>query len=463
MAKCNLYCKEENKDIIQRDSLNYVIKEIPKEKIMEIPNSNYKIKNNIFQSNLNEIINYYKWIEISSFRLYFKKNSIQCLFIKNKSLPSSKSKIILFSQSESTNLSSILPFLISFSTTFKINIITYEYSSLKNEEKICYDLKILYVYLVKLNSISEIILMGVSVGTIANFSIFASNIFKREKIKGLIVISPSWVYHQKDLKHKNSPNEIKNRFNSIFNSVNKEKVPVFLIHGKKDMIVRYFLTIGLGQRFDYKKEWYPKNGNHFDILYELREKLFIKIHKFLNNLNNENFFEVKNNIKEKEELNLEENKLIFSEMFMNSNISGNFGTKINNNDNNENIIQKDDDFNNENNCFENVVINNDNNIENLARKQSIFLPGEIVPINCTFYDKNENSNSLAINNVNTTFSINNCESNNKNINEISFNNNKNYENNNFNNSTFNYCDYSNINLTNVLDSSFKMNNNQNDD
>ena len=301
--------------------------------------------------------------------------------------------------------------------------------------------------------------MGVSVGTIANFSIFASNIFKREKIKGLIVISPSWVYHQKDLKHKNSPNEIKNRFNSIFNSVNKEKVPVFLIHGKKDMIVRYFLTIGLGQRFDYKKEWYPKNGNHFDILYELREKLFIKIHKFLNNLNNENFFEVKNNIKEKEELNLEENKLIFSEMFMNSNISGNFGTKINNNDNNENIIQKDDDFNNENNCFENVVINNDNNIENLARKQSIFLPGEIVPINCTFYDKNENNNSLAINNVNTTFSINNCENNNKNINEISFNNNKNYENNNFNNSTFNYCDYSNINLTNVLDSSFKMNNN----
>ena len=118
MAKCNLYCKEENKDIIQKDSLNYVIKEIPKEKIMEIPNSNYKIKNNIFQSNLNEIINYYKWIEISSFRLYFKKNSIQCLYIKNKSLLSSKSKIILFSQSETAILSSILPFFNKFFNHF---------------------------------------------------------------------------------------------------------------------------------------------------------------------------------------------------------------------------------------------------------------------------------------------------------------------------------------------------------
>ena len=461
MAKCNFYCREENKNIIKKDPLNYKIEEIPKEKIVEIPNSNYKIKNNIFKTNINKIISLYKWIDISSFRLYFKKNFIQCLYIKNKSVPSSNSKIILFSQSETTNLSSILPFLINFSTTFKINIITYEYSSLKNEEKICYDLKILYVYLVKLNSLNEIILMGVSVGTIANFSIFSSDIFKREKIKGLIVISPSWVYHQKDLKHKNYPNEIKNRFDSIFNTINKEKIPVFLIHGKKDMFVRYFLTLGLGQRFNYKKEWYPKNGNHFDILIEYREKLFIKIQKFLNNLGNKDFFEIKNHNKEKEEMNIEDNKLILSEMFYNNNISGNFGMKINNNDNNDNVIPKDDDFNNENNCFENVIINNnDNNIQNLS-----FLPGEIIPINCTFINKNECSNN--INNMNTTFSINNIENNNNNnnMNEISFiNKNKNYESNNYNNS-FNYIECSNINLTNVLDSSFKMNYNynQNDD
>ena len=69
MAKCNLYCKEENKDIIQKDSLNYVIKEIPKEKIMEIPNSNYKIKNNIFQSNLNEII-LKKYLNYNNLNIY---------------------------------------------------------------------------------------------------------------------------------------------------------------------------------------------------------------------------------------------------------------------------------------------------------------------------------------------------------------------------------------------------------
>ena len=459
MASCTIFQNEENKNNIKKDPVNYLIEEIPKEKKMDIPSSNYKIKNNKFKSNLNEIISLYKWIEISSFKLYFKKNSIQCLYIKNKSLPSSNSKIILFSQSEATNLSSILPFLVNFSTTFKINILTYEYNTLKKEDKICYDLKTLFVYLSKLNYIQEIILIGVSVGTIANFSIFSSDVFKKEKIKGIIVISPSWVYNQKDLKNKNSPNEIKNHFNSIFNSINKEKIPVFLIHGKKDIIVRYFLSLSFGQRFNYKKEWYPKNGDHFNILNELREKLYIKIKKFLDNLGNENFFEVKHK-NEIVETNLEENKLIFNEMY-NSNISGNFGMKINNNDNNndnsisDNNIQKDDEFNNENKCFENIIINNDNNNINL-NNQSIFLPGEIIPINCTFFDKNEYINKFSINNVNTTFSVNNYDNNN-NLNEISFNN-KNNNDNNFNNGSFNYIEY-NTSVNNALDSSFKMNQN----
>ena len=460
MASCTIFQNEENKNNIKKDPVNYLIEEIPKEKKMDIPSSNYKIKNNKFKSNLNEIISLYKWIEISSFKLYFKKNSIQCLYIKNKSLPSSNSKIILFSQSEATNLSSILPFLVNFSTTFKINILTYEYNTLKKEDKICYDLKTLFVYLSKLNYIQEIILIGVSVGTIANFSIFSSDVFKKEKIKGIIVISPSWVYNQKNLKNKNSPNEIKNHFNSIFNLINKEKIPVFLIHGKKDIIVRYFLSLSFGQRFNYKKEWYPKNGDHFNILNELREKLYIKIKKFLDNLGNENFFEVKHK-NEIVETNLEENKLIFNEMY-NSNISGNFGMKINNNDNNnensnsDNTIQKDDDFNNENKCFENIIINNvNNNIENLSNK-SIFLPGEIIPINCTFFDKNEYINKFSINNVNTTFSVNNYDNNN-NLNEISFNN-KNNNDNNFNNGSFNYIEY-NTSVNNALDSSFKMNQN----
>ncbi len=104
-------------------------------------------------------------------------------------------------------------------------------------------------------------------------------------------------------------------------------------------------------------------------------------------------------------------------------------------------------INNDNN---NIIINNvNNNIENLSNK-SIFLPGEIIPINCTFFDKNEYINKFSINNVNTTFSVNN------------YDNNNNLNNNNFNHNNFNNnCNNFNNNFNNLNNNNFNQNINEN--
>ena len=65
-------------------------------------------------------------------------------------------------------------------------------------------------------------------------------------------------------------------------NVNLYNIPVFIIHGKKDAKVKYFLSLSFSQQIKKKFEWFPKNGNHFDIISTYRTKLLIKIKQFLN-------------------------------------------------------------------------------------------------------------------------------------------------------------------------------------
>ena len=113
-----------------------------------------------------------KWIEIKSFKLKKKRRTLQCLHIKNKNAINNKN-IILFSQSQKTNLGTILPPLIDIANFFKISIITYEYTNCINQSKVIEDCNLLYDYLTKIDSISSIYLMGVSMGTFANFSVIS--------------------------------------------------------------------------------------------------------------------------------------------------------------------------------------------------------------------------------------------------------------------------------------------------
>jgi len=276
---------EEENESITLDK--YKIIEDPKERVIEFKNSNFHTKKNIFiYKNKEYITKHMKWIDIQSFKLYYMNRNIQCIHIKNKNTKSTN-KLILFSQGSNTNLGSALPFLLGLSNYLKMNILTYEYFE-KNEEKQCNsDINILFAYLNKITTISEIVLMGQSIGNIINMNIIISKINKRlNKIKSFIMISPTWKFSYVSENLRNKRGGIKRLtkyLDTFFSVVNQQKINIFLIHGKKDYFVKYYLTLSLSQRIENLTVWYPKDGNHYGIVNECRTKLLSKIKKYLNN------------------------------------------------------------------------------------------------------------------------------------------------------------------------------------
>ena len=276
---------EEENESITLDK--YKIIEDPKERVIEFKNSNFHTKKNIFiYKNKEYITKHMKWIDIQSFKLYYMNRNIQCIHIKNKNTKSAN-KLILFSQGSNTNLGSVLPFLLGLSNYLKMNILTYEYFE-KNEEKQCNsDINILFAYLNKITTISEIVLMGQSIGNIINMNIIISKINKRlNKIKSFIMISPTWKFSYVSENLRNKRGGIKRLtkyLDTFFSVVNQQKINIFLIHGKKDYFVKYYLTLSLSQRIENLTVWYPKDGNHYGIVNECRTKLLSKIKKYLNN------------------------------------------------------------------------------------------------------------------------------------------------------------------------------------
>ena len=223
-----------------------------------------------------------KWINVQAFKLYYdKKYYIQCLYIKNTNAIN-KREILIFSQSFNTNFGTILPFLIDLSNYLRINIITYQYNIKDKEEMNYLDVNLLYNYLNKLDFVKSIILLGLSVGNKINMNILLSktNLYPKTKLKAIILISPTWVYNLSDIKNiKNS--KLKNDNDKFIRNVNLYNIPVFIIHGKKDTKVKYFLSMSFSQQIQKKLEWFPKNGNHYDIINAHRSKLLLKVKQFL--------------------------------------------------------------------------------------------------------------------------------------------------------------------------------------
>ena len=287
MSCCRRNILDENDDDYPVCLEGFKIIEIPNEQIVDYKNSNFHTKkDNFIFKDKKYINNNMKWIKIESFKLIFMNNYIQCLNIKNKNTKN-ENRLVLFSQSSYTNLGSTLPFLLELSNYLKINILTYEYSNNKDEKQMNTDINILFCYLNKITSISEIILMGLSIGNIINMNIIISKIHKKlNKIKAFIMISPTWKYNYVGEVIKNKKggiNKLKRALNTFFTTVNEQKINMFLIHGKQDNYVKYFLTLSLSQRIEYLSEWYPKNGTHFDIIKDYRAKLLTKLKIYLNN------------------------------------------------------------------------------------------------------------------------------------------------------------------------------------
>jgi hypothetical protein len=115
-----------------------------------------------------------------------------------------------------------------------------------------------------------------------NIILSKTNLYPKTKIKAIILISPTWVYNLTDLKNLKNSNKIKADVDKFLKNVNLYNIPVFVIHGKKDNKVKYFLSLSFLQQFKKKCEWFPKNGSHLDIITNHRTKLLIKIKQFLN-------------------------------------------------------------------------------------------------------------------------------------------------------------------------------------
>ena len=288
-----MFTSRTSKNIDDREYLGkeeYTILKTPNDPLIKYKGFKFSTQADLFiYKNQNFIQDNMKWIEIQTFKLYYdKKYHIQCLYIKNKN-SINKTEIVLYSQCFYTNFASSLPFMIDLSNYLKVNIITYEYNNKDKKDSNYYDVNILYNYLSKIEFIKSILLLGLSIGNKINMSVMLSkiNMNSKSKIKAFIFISPTWVYDLKTLTSHNSSSS-KGDVNEFIVEVNKYNIPIFIIHGKQDLEVKYFLSMSYSFKIQKKFEWNPKNGTHYDIINEYRTKLLIKIKQFLldNNLLN---------------------------------------------------------------------------------------------------------------------------------------------------------------------------------
>ena len=271
----------------------YTILKTPNDPLITYKGLKFSTQADLFiYKNQNFVNDNMRWLEIQTFKLnYDKKYSLECLYIKNSN-SIDKSQIMIYRQCFYTNFASSLPFLIDLSSYLKINIITYEYNNKDKQDYNYLDINILYNYLHKIEFIKNIILIGLSIGNKINMSTILSkmNINSKSKLKAFIFISPTWVYDLTHLKQIKNLSLIKGDVGEFIDAVNNLKIPIFIAHGKQDTTVRYFLSVPFLQKINYKFEWLPKNGTHYDIINEHRTKLLIKLKQFFlnNNLLNSN-------------------------------------------------------------------------------------------------------------------------------------------------------------------------------
>ena len=114
-----------------------------------------------------------------------------------------------------------------------------------------------------------------------NIYLSKANLYPKAKIKAMILISPTWVYNLADIKNLKNSNKLKAENDKFLKNINLYNIPVFIIHGKKDTRVKYFLSMSYSQQIKKKSEWFPKNGTHLDIINAHRTKLLMRVKQFL--------------------------------------------------------------------------------------------------------------------------------------------------------------------------------------
>lgn len=158
-----------------------------------------------------------------------------------------------------------------------MNIISYQTKRRESEKETKEEFDLLLKFLTStMNVKTRFILMGQSSGS---YTCLLAD-YARKNVIGTILVSPVWVYKG---TIKNSQSRDMNLIGRrLVDLVTQIPVPVMIIHGKRDTKSHYLNSVAIGKNIKYSIGWYPKRGDHSNIVTKYRMKFFNKIKFFLN-------------------------------------------------------------------------------------------------------------------------------------------------------------------------------------
>lgn len=123
--------------------------------------------------------------------------------------------------------------------------------------------------------------IGNSLGSAPSIHLAIHN--KYQKISGILLLSP--IGSGIKLVHPTAKltKEEYDKYDCFCN-VNKIKdvnCPIFIIHGMQDEIIPHTQSIEMAQKIRYLYQWFPRQGNHNNIMYIYRDKFYSKLKIFL--------------------------------------------------------------------------------------------------------------------------------------------------------------------------------------
>lgn len=245
----------------------------------------------------NEYYNYsrkYPWIKVKCFELIQPKEKYICIKIINKNTKN-PNKVIIFSNGETSNMCGIMPILIDLSSYLRLNIITYEFPKTNPQQGIFKKETDMYECTLTVTSYvyaspeyKSFILMGYSTGVYLNYKVIELLINKSKKfvskLKNIINISPMWCFDPTFAKKIFHNRKYSNFVSTLIKNTNlKLRVSSFISHGVKDNKIGYMISMNISSRLNFIYEWYPKEGDHYNILLSdiYRRKLLSRLQKFL--------------------------------------------------------------------------------------------------------------------------------------------------------------------------------------
>lgn len=188
---------------------------------------------------------------------------------------------ILFSHGDECTLGHVYPMMIDLCSELKCNVVSYDYSGFglsegkSSESNMFSDIEEVGMFVTDclMIKIKDLILFGYSIG--AAPTVHFCNKENGSRVAGVVLLSPYLLGSEVTKKHLE-----KKEYDFLGGFLNTD-CTYFLVHGKDDTIVPYTLTEELSNQLRNVYVWYPKKGNHVNIMSEYRSKFYSKLKFFI--------------------------------------------------------------------------------------------------------------------------------------------------------------------------------------